>query len=362
MKFKTLLENIYTNLKHESSFGSIQNLYKAAKQIEPKITIKDVKSYLQTKDSYTLHRPHKNRFLRRKTVSKGLYHQMQMDLVDLSSIKRQNRGYCWLLTAIDVFSRFAFAIPLKNKQAKTVLDGIKEIFAKYPTPKMMQTDRGLEFINSIANKYYKEKGIHRFSVSSDTKNSIIERFNRTLKSSMWKYFTENDTLDYLTVLNDLVMAYNKKVHRSIQIAPINVTEANEKKIWKRQYASYFQKHGKTAFKYKNGDVVRISKLSRTFKKGYLPSFQEEYFVIRDRLATHPPVYKLKDLKGEHISGIFYTEELTKISPLHNNIRILKTRKRKGKKEHLIHQIGNNPQDDTWYTTKEVKNKFPQYEF
>ena len=108
--------------------------------------------------------------------------------------------------------------------------------------------------------------------------------------------------------------------------------------------------------------MRISKLSRTFKKGYLPSFQEEYFVIRDRLATYPPVYKLKDLKGEPISGIFYAEELTKISPVHNNIRILKTRKRKGKKEHLIHKIGNNPQEDTWLTTKEVKDNFPHFEF
>ena len=298
----------------------------------------------------------RRRFLRRKTLAPGLYHQMQMDLVDLSSLRTKNKGFKYLLTAIDIFSRKAFAIPLKTKRGSEIVEALQEIFASYPYPKLIQFDQGGEFWNKEVAAYLKKHHIKPFFTSSDTKCALVERWNRTLKNKMFRYFTANNTLVYIPVLNALVQSYNNKIHSTIGVAPNKVSKTNERKIWEHQYKKYLQKYGTKTFKYDIGDIVRISKLSRVFRKGYLPTFQEEYFKIHDRLATYPPVYKLIDLNGEVLKGTFYEKELQKILSDKKSFKVLKTRKRKNKKEHLIHFIGDPPNLDKWVLTKDLPKR------
>lgn len=304
-----ILQRIYYDQSNPHGYGSINGLYTTAKKLDNGITKKYVRNWLRSQDVYTLHAPLKRRFLRRKTIVPGLYHQLQTDLVDMSSLSKQNNGFKYLLTAIDVFSRKAFVLPLKRKTGKEVKTALAEIFKNYPPVKYLQSDLGTEFYNQIVKDYLKRMNIKLFSTSSDTKSSIVERFNKTLKQRMFKYFTANDTVRYLPVLQDFVEAYNNRNHRSIGIAPNNVTYKNERDVWNKQYGALKKRFRKAKFNYSVGDKVRISKLSRVFRKGYLPTFTTEIFLIGERLGTSPVTYLLRDQNNDPLVGAFYEPEL-----------------------------------------------------
>jgi len=352
--FDKLLKRIYLDPANPASFGSIRNLYLTAKKLNPAITLNIVKNWLLGQNVYTLHGLTRQNFLRRKTLSKGLHYQMQIDLVDVSNIKKK-KNHTFLLTAIDVFSRKAFVIPLKSKHGPVIVEAMKQIFKQYPKPQNLQSDQGGEFFNKDFKRYLKSQNIRLFFTSSDTKASIVERFNRTLKSRMYKYFTANNTQSYLPILDDLVNAYNNRIHKSIGIAPNQVTKKNEKQVWNFQYKDYLKKHIGNKFKFELNDTVRIAKLSKIFRKGYLSSFQEEYFKIQDRISSKPPTYKLLDMNGEIIQGSFYEQELQKVIPERGQFKILQSRTRKGIKEHLIHYIGHPSNFDAWILNKDLKH-------
>ena len=125
---------------------------------------------------------------------------------------------------------------------------------------------------------------------------MVERFNRTFKNKMYKYFTAKNTLSYVDVLPDLLSSYNNTYHRNIKMKPSQVTKANESKVWDTLYGSDVQK--RVHCKFQVGDRVTISKVKRMFEKSYLPNFMEEMFTVYKRLARQVPVYKLKDDAGE----------------------------------------------------------------
>ncbi len=303
------LRTLYYDPNHPASYGSVSDLYLAAKNISPNISLAYVKRWLLSQNVYTLHAPLRKRFRRRKTIAPGMYYQMQMDLVDLSSISNKNDGIKFLLTAIDIFSRKAFVVPLKTKKATEVRNAIAHIFTNYPPVKYLQTDLGKEFYNRAVKNLLSKLGVTLFSTSSDTKCALVERFNRTLKTRMFRYFTANDTVTYVPILQKLVSAYNNRKHRSIGVSPNRVTLTNQSLIWRKQYHRYLLGYRKGKFKYSVGDKVRISKLARQFRKGYLPAYQEEVFVVHLRLSTVPVTYKLRDANEEILIGSFYEPEL-----------------------------------------------------
>lgn len=350
-----ILKSIYYDPAQWASFSSVQQLYRAAKHINPKFTLRAVKRWLQAQNVYTLHKPLKKRFVRRKTISKGLYYQMQMDLVDLSSIKSKNKNMRYLLTAIDIFNRKAFAVPLKTKQGVEVVKALKQIFLNYPKVKFIQTDEGKEFLNQHVKTYLKENNMSLFTTSSDTKSSIVERFNRTLKNRMFKYFTAYNTLNYLSVLDNILNAYNNNLHRSIGTSPNKVNTRNEQRVWDFQYKQYLQKYGTKKYQYDKGDIVRITKYRKEFRKGYLPTYQEEYFKVHERINTYPPTYKLTDMNNESIRGTFYAAEIQTVLPVRGQYKILKSRKTKKQKEFLVHFIGYPSTQDKWMQKKELNH-------
>ena len=151
----------------------------------------------------------------------------QMDLVDLASQSKHNAGYKYLLTCIDVLSKFAWVIPLKDKTGKSLVSALNKIIKKsMREPYHIQTDKGTEFTNRVFQTFLKDKDILFYTTQNTTKACVVERFNRTLKEKMWKYFTHRNTLKYIPVLNSLVHAYNISYHRSIKMKPISVNKEN----------------------------------------------------------------------------------------------------------------------------------------
>ena len=144
----------------------------------------------------------------------GIDHQWQADLVDLGKLASYNKGFKYLLTCIDVLSRYAWIVPLKNKTGKTLKEAFQVIFKSGRQPIRLQTDKGTEFTNRVFQKFLKENDVHFFTTyNEETKASIVERFNRTLKTKMWKYFTHRETIIYIDVLSEMVESYGAPKYR-----------------------------------------------------------------------------------------------------------------------------------------------------
>ena len=233
---------------------------------------------IQRYPHHTLHKPVRYNFPRNRVIVTGIDDQWQADLVDISSLARFNKGYNFLLTCIDVFSKFAWVIPLKNKSGETLVNGFQSILDLSQSPEKLQTDKGTEFLNRNFQRLLKENSIHFFTTNSELKASMVERFNHTLKTRMWKYFTTKNTRVYIDILQDIVHGYNNSYHRSIGRAPASVSLLNVGQVRRKLYGKSWTKPLRE-FKFKLGDQVLISKSRRTFKKGYRPSWTQEIFTV-----------------------------------------------------------------------------------
>ena len=307
-----LLKKIYYDPNHSAGFSSAEKLFRAAKKLKKNITRKNVNEFLEKQPTYTLHHPVKINFQRRKTFAKYLDQIWQADLVDFQKYSRNNKGYKYVLTVIDILSRFAFAEPIKNKTGPSIVAAFNRIFSKYKRiPQKLQTDHGGEFYNTTLKAFLKNKKIIHYSTFSETKAAVVERFNRTFKNKLYKFFTHEKTKKYIQVLPEIISSYNKSVHRAHGFAPKNVTKKNQKKIWKILYGNHLKKKNKSP-KFRVGDSVRISKTRKQFQKGYKEGWTKEIFIIDEIKLTKPVTYKLKDYNEEVLIGSFYEPELIKV--------------------------------------------------
>ena len=185
--------------------------------------------------------------------------------MDISSLARFNKGYKFLLTCIDVFSKFAWVVPLKNKTGESLVNGFQSILDLGRSSEKLQTDKG-QFLNRNFQKFLKENNIHFFTTNSELKASVVERFNRTLKTRMWKYFIAKNNRVYIDNLQDIVHGYNNSYHRSIGRAPASVSLLSVGQVRRKLYGNSWTKPGRK-FKFNLGDQVRISKSRRTFQEG-----------------------------------------------------------------------------------------------
>ena len=235
------------------------------------------------------------------------------DLVDMQAFARYNKGIKYLLTVIDVFSKYAWVVPLKDKTGKSVTEAFVGLVEQGRHPNNLWVDEGTEFYNKTFKKFLEDNKINMYHTFNFGKAVVIERFNRTLKQIMWKYFTANNTNTYLNNLPDMVKKYNNTKHRSIKMSPTNASKSENKgNVYFNLYGGDKRpSRSESSLKHKIGDKVRISKLKRHFEKGYTPNWTEEIFVIDEILNTNPVTYRLKDLNQEEIKGTFYEQELSK---------------------------------------------------
>ena len=197
-----------------------------------------------------------------------------------------------------MFSNRAWCIQLKNKSAVSRVAAFALLLGN-KAPITLQTDKGSEFLNRALQKLLKEYGVHHFAThNEETKASIVERFNRTLKTRMWRYFTKKQSVRYFDVLQDFVRSYNNTFHRSIGMTPLAVNATNQEEFCQRLYSH----ESLGILKYRVGDSVRISKAKRQFKKGYMANWTEELFTFADAHRSEPPVYRLVDWHGERWRG------------------------------------------------------------
>lgn len=311
------LEKVYFDPVHEASFSGASKLLRVARK--SKISKDKALRWLESQDAYTKHRPVKHRFPRRFYNVRNIDDFWEADLVDLRAIKEYNDGYVYLLVVIDILSKFAWVQPLRDKTASSVAKAFERIltkkFSNGRSPVFLQSDKGKEFIGAAFQSLLKKKNIlFRTARNPDIKAAVVERFNRTLKERMWRYFTHSRQKRYIDVLQDIVSAYNHAQHSSIKMAPASVTLATAAKARSNLIHRYKSSNQHGSPKYKVGDIVRISTAKAVFAKGYESGWTSELFKIhRISLSSYPVVYILRDLHDEDIDGIFYESELSRVN-------------------------------------------------
>ena len=311
-----LLSNLYYSLDSSVSYSGREKLFKEAKKRNGKIKRNDVNKWLQSQLPYTLHRSVRLNFKTRRVVVYDIDEQWQMDLVDLPKISTQNDGHRYILVAIDVFSKYAWVESVKNKSGPVIKKAFQNILESNGKrkPKFIQTDKGNEFFNQHMRGLLQKNNIKLFTTNSERKASIVERFNRTLKELMFKYFTKNNTRRYIDVLHQFVGKYNNSYHRSIKMKPREVTEENSSIVWLNLYEKDWKIRNVKSKKFRVGNKVRISSEKTTFQKRYEEIWTEEIFTITHVIKGNPIVYKVEDDSGESIKGTFYEKELQKVTP------------------------------------------------
>ena len=256
----------------------------------------------------------------------------------MQAFAQDNDGVKYLLTVIDVFSKYGWIVPLNDKSGKSTANGFMKILKSGRKPGKVWVDKGKEFYNKDVQNL-----VELYSTENEEKSCIVERWNRTIRERMFKYFTANSTRKYINILDEMVSNYNNTRHSSIKMTPTKASmKINEKTVFMNLYGDEISEPIVPRFSV--GDKVRITKKKNLFEKGYTPKWSEELFTVSGVQYTDPPTYKIKDYNGEEIQGSFYEQELQKSTQ--EIFRIEKVIRRRGKKS-LVKWLGYPESFNSW---------------
>ena len=371
-KYNKILSEIYSNVnKSNIAFTSIKNLYNVAKKFFPFISIKDVKNFLKTQDSYTLHKlaPKKFKFYRKVLAPMPKYF-LSLDLIDMQKYSQYNDGVKYLIFLIDIFSRKIFVYPIFNKNKFEILKSLKHFFNLKINQNYIRIYSDLEgglYSNLVLN-FLKEKNIILYSNSTkEVKNSIAEANLKHLKKKIYKFLTHYNINRYIDFLPQIISGINntsKRIFKNKFLTPNILHLIKNRDFLKKQFHLMYSDSINTFSKKKNIHLlkkysyVRISLLNRTniFSKSFEKVNSGEIFQIYDiDKSQYPFLYKLRDLSGEKILGSFYKDELTEVI-LKNEykIKILKTKiDKNNKKFYYVNYINYPKKFNEWISENQL---------
>ena len=259
-----------------------------------------------------LHKPFHKPKVFSKVVTGGKDDIWSIDLVDMTDVNADS-GYRYILTCIDCFTRFAWAVPIKGKTAEASWAAFDSILKSSDRkPNKIWADQGSEFFNEVWEKERNKLDIDLYYTSNVKKAVMIERFNRTLKTWMWLKFTKQGNHKWLKILPSLMKKYNHKNHSSIGMSPDLASRVSNKilkSLAKAQYSDAIGKIGKPKFALH--DWVREAVVKGKFDKGYTANWSEELYQIVGIDLNEPIKYQLADINGDYVDGKKYESEIKK---------------------------------------------------
>jgi len=324
------LHSIYHNLGNEGAYNNnpktLRDLVRA--RGFPAANVQDVKDFLTTEQSYTVHRRfNKVQFPRRHIRINAAGVRVDIDLIELGDLKQWNDGHSFILTAIDGFSKFIWALPIKRKESAQCAEAFEDMVRNGRLhAALLYSDAGKEFLGSPFQEVLrKHKMQHRICTSEDFHCPFVERAIRTLKEKMFQAMTSRFTRRWIDLLPRVVETYNRTQHSTTKMRPLNAAkDENTLQVYENTLKRYPKDVKRKIYKFKKGDLVRIYKGGHGAlgNKGYLPQYTWEVFRIaklaNDRPGIDgkyaPPAYVLEDLHGEVIeNALFYENELSRVS-------------------------------------------------
>ena len=241
--YKSDISNTLLNLYQDPKVGigmAIRSFYNKVVDKYLGIKRKDVEEFIRGQTSYQLTKA-PTKITNKPIITEYPNDRWQADLIDMSNIANKNYindlSQNWILTVIDNFSKYVFAIPLPNKDAKTVLNGFKKIIeeqAEGTKPKTLQTDNGPEFANKILQEWAKEQNIHlsRSATYQPTSNALIENFNNILRKMIREGFVRNNNLNWVNHLSDYLYNRNHSKHGTTKYKPVELWRQGREKLTK----------------------------------------------------------------------------------------------------------------------------------
>ena len=295
------LEELYTNIKSTPSYSAKINTFL---------------------NNFGLHSKNKRivkkTFPRRRVLARFNNDLWQADLIDYSSLQWHNNGYKFILLVIDVFSKVIYVEPLKRKTGDLTADAMDRIIQKSDTPPvMLVTDGGKEFFNSYFRNVMISHNINHFKTPTFTKwkTSVAERANRTIKTRMQRWMSHTKKKNWISVYKQIVENYNNTPHSAHKLAPLDVTSEKRKLVYKRLYPKSMIT---VECRLKVGDKVRKLREKKDYEKGYTQNWSDEIYEIAKVLQRHAVCwYKLRDLSGGVLEGIWYYYQLNLVASNEN---------------------------------------------
>jgi len=289
------------------------------------ITKQMVTNFMNNLESYQLHKRVKRAATVNPILPKGPMQYYQIDLIDMSNYKWSNNGYSWILTIIDLFTKKAYAVGLKNKEAPTVTDAISTWLQSLSIPpRVIQSDRGSEFINQQLKALLASNNIRQqlsLAHSPESQGSI-ERLNKNIKTMLNSYFTTYKQPIWKDILPQVIQNYNNSVHSSIGMKPsIAMHHVNTVDKRLKELANYKLQQAPKYPPLQVGDSVRLSLQTTvdyrkdTFRKKYLSQWSKEIYTISAIIAAQPlssDRYSIRDKDGKTPGRRYFRYQLQKI--------------------------------------------------
>ena len=195
------------------------------------------------------------------------------DLADMKVISKFDKGIRFLLCVIDIFSKYAWIVPLKDEKGTTITNAFQKILDESGRkPNKIWVDKGSEFYKRPMKSWLQDNNIGTYSIQNEGKSVAAERFIRTLKTKIYKYMTSISKNVYNDNLDDILNKYNNAYHSTIKMKPASVKG--------NTYIDFGKKSNDKDPKFKVGDYVKIPKYKNIFAKGYTPNWSEKVFVIK----------------------------------------------------------------------------------
>jgi len=301
------------NYWKQYNYPSFSKFWKIIKTNKLPYNYTDVKNFVDNKKSIQLHKNiNENKKYYVPFVTASSCFDWQCDLLDMSKYSRTNKGYKWILIVIDIFDRKVFAVAMKDKSTHTSTEAMKLIFDLFKcSPSRLTTDDGSEWKGQFQKLLDEKKITHRIAEQGDHKLlGVIDRFSRTLKTIIFKYFTENNTTTWFDMLDNFIKTYNNVPHSGI--CDMSPNDAN--KYWMSTRECHLEKLSHVVeYNFHIGDIVRIRLKKKIFEKGYTRQWSKKTYEIIDKIGQ---AYVLNN--GNHIRG----HDIQKVSkPDENKIQV-----------------------------------------
>ena len=300
--------------------------------------------------SNELNKPTIQKFERKRVIVNHINEIHSTDLVNMTQYSKINRGYKYIFTNIDIFSKYAYAYSIESKKIQDIKPCFEKIFKKNK-PKYIWSDKEPAFFSKEMQKFFKDNNVKIYHTNSHLQAVVIERFNRSLRELMMKHFVKNNNTIWYNILPELIKVYNNRYHSTIKRSPIEVNKNNEKYIKENIYTC--NKTSKNP-RYKINDLVRISLKRRDIfdKSSGNIKWSEELFKIHSINRSNIISYKIKDLNDNIIEGIFYEKELQKTKNT-SEVYVIEKIIRKNKNKYLVKWRGYSNGFNSWIDKDDI---------
>jgi hypothetical protein len=306
-------------------------------------------------------------FKRNKVIVKGVDDQWDVDLMDMIKYVNYTNRYNFILVVIDIFSKYVWLRPLKDKKGESVSKALNDVLAEGRSPNRIRTDKGQEFRSWLVDAVFKQIGIqHLFAQNTEIKANNVEGVIKTIKSKIYRYFTHKQSYNYVKDLQKFANSYNKTYHKTIGMPPDNVTKGKETNLWWKIYWTKSVKPEKKTkkvrkpFRFKVGDKVRLTYIKNPFTRENDEKWTGEIFKISQNILRGGlPVYRLKDFHEKEIKGTFYQSELQNVDVRDDDLwkieKVVKTRGKGRNKQYFVKWLHWPKKFNSWISARDVNN-------